>query len=351
MTERFTVSVALCTYNGGRYIQELFDSLRAQERLPDEVVICDDGSADDTLEIVERFAASAPFPVRVDRNEQNLGPTKNFEKTINLCTSVLIATCDQDDIWMPEKLARAAHAFEEDPDLGFTFSDAELIDVAGQRQGQRLWEAVGFVGRRRALAEQGNLIELLVMHTFVTGATMTFRADLRGIITPIPDGWFHDAWIALLGSFVRPYRMISEPLLLYRIHPDQQIGVPETRSGDGPVATRWTDWKLRLRQVPNFGGAATNRAKRRTLALAYEFAADRFATAVVRYLESTGREPHPEASATLDELRQRAEHLRIRSKLPMRRRERLPMILQEARTGRYGRYSAGMLSALQDLLY
>ena len=78
------LSVAMCTYNGARYLQEQLESIAAQTRLPDELVVCDDCSSDGTRAILEEFKARVTFPVRLYFNEQNLRVWKNFEKAISL---------------------------------------------------------------------------------------------------------------------------------------------------------------------------------------------------------------------------------------------------------------------------
>ncbi|MBC7931137.1 MAG: glycosyltransferase, partial [Rubrivivax sp.] len=98
---RTRLSIAMCTYDGGRYLAEQLASIAAQTRAPDELVVCDDRSRDETTSIVRRFAETAPFPVRLYVNEQNLGSTRNFEKAIGLCEGELIALSDQDDVWLP----------------------------------------------------------------------------------------------------------------------------------------------------------------------------------------------------------------------------------------------------------
>ncbi|MCA1556539.1 MAG: glycosyltransferase, partial [Acidobacteria bacterium] len=83
-------SIALCTYNGARYLPAQLDSIAAQTLLPDELVICDDCSTDETRDVITSFAARAPFAVRLYVNEVNLGSTKNFEQAISLCTGDII---------------------------------------------------------------------------------------------------------------------------------------------------------------------------------------------------------------------------------------------------------------------
>src|SRR5215467_4239016 len=105
------LSVALCTYNGSRFLQEQLGSIGSQSRPPDELVICDDGSSDDTVDIIKRFALNAPFPVKLEVNASNLGSTKNFELAVSLCCGDVIALSDQDDVWDATKLAKIERVF------------------------------------------------------------------------------------------------------------------------------------------------------------------------------------------------------------------------------------------------
>ncbi|HEV2835287.1 MAG TPA: glycosyltransferase, partial [Pyrinomonadaceae bacterium] len=98
------LSIALGTYNGAVYLKEQLESIAAQTRTPDELVISDDQSTDDTLRLIEEFAATAGFPVPLSVNESNLGTAKNFEKAISLCRGDVILLSDQDDVWHSDKL-------------------------------------------------------------------------------------------------------------------------------------------------------------------------------------------------------------------------------------------------------
>src|SRR5580658_5936011 len=90
------ISIAMCTYNGSPFLDEQLQSIVSQRRLPDEMVICDDGSSDKTISILRDFAGLATFPVQVFRNEKRLGPAKNFEKAISHCGGDIIILSDQD---------------------------------------------------------------------------------------------------------------------------------------------------------------------------------------------------------------------------------------------------------------
>ncbi len=223
--KRLSISVAMCTFNGSRFLPEQLASIAGQSRLPDEMVICDDGSTDTTLEIVEKFSRGAPFPVRLIRNPENLGSTKNFEKATSLCTGDLIALSDQDDIWMPEKLAIQGEMMERDADLGGVFSDAELIDARSTPLAKRLWAALSFTPAEQRMFGRDRGASILLRKYVVTGATFMVRASLREHYLPISEAWGHEAWVAWILAIYSHLRLIEQPLIRYRIHASQQVGI------------------------------------------------------------------------------------------------------------------------------
>ena len=204
--------------------------MRYRER--SEVVYVNDGSKDDTLAILDRFAAAAPFPVRPHRNPATLGTTLNFNRAIGLCTGDIIFLCDQDDIWHPDKLARFAAEFAN-PAVGLVASDLELIDAGGRPLGRRVWTELPFTPDMQQAVEAGQGPLLWTRYNTITGSAAAFRASLRDIIWPIPPAWNHDAWIALIAAAVSRVRLIREPLTFYRVHAGQQIGSkPRTLRGE-----------------------------------------------------------------------------------------------------------------------
>lgn len=224
-----TISVALCTYNGERFLPGQLASIARQTRLPDQVVICDDGSSDRTIEIAEAFARSVPFRVEVHRNAVNLGSTRNFEQAILACTGSLIALSDQDDLWHPDRLRRSEEELEWHPEAGLVFTDGEVIDDNGDRIGVRLWENFELVGMRKEELRGGNFIPM-TRKRFVTGATVMFRARYRPYCFPVGDRWVHDGWLAALIGSIASIRLIDEQLIEYRQHSSQQIGLGPGRA-------------------------------------------------------------------------------------------------------------------------
>lgn len=108
-----TIAVVIATYNGALFIREQLDSVLNQTLLPNEIVVCDDNSADNTWEIIEEYNQKYPKLFKIYQNKERKGPHKNFKSAFNYTTSDLIAPCDQDDIWFPEKLERSVRAIED----------------------------------------------------------------------------------------------------------------------------------------------------------------------------------------------------------------------------------------------
>lgn len=325
------ISVALCTYNGAQYLQDQLDSVSTQTRPPDELVVCDDASRDDTVAMVKEFAVRVAFPVRVVCNVVNVGSTKNFERAIALCDGDIIALCDQDDVWKRHKLRTLEAAFLHSECAVIAASDADLVDADGRPTGARLWDAVGFTPRLRAQFHAGDGLRVLMHRTCLTGATMAFRTELRGDVLPIPADWVHDAWIALIGSALGGIALIDEPLVAYRQHPRQQIGA----GGGGPTGL--------MSQVS---------AASRLTAEHFERLAGQF-EAVAAALRTLGPRVRDRDAAAL--LALHATHLRMRGQVRARPRySRGPAVVRELIRGNYGRFGVGFLgwkSIAADLLF
>jgi glycosyltransferase involved in cell wall biosynthesis len=217
-------SVALCTYNGARFLPQQLASILRQSRLPDEFIIRDDRSTDHTPALIEVFRREAPFPVDFKVNEQNLGAKKNFEQAIFACRGELIALSDQDDIWHRDRLARSELELLDHPEAGLVFSDGEVIDDFDQPTGGSLWQS--FLLSRRTLErlQSGDYLPL-AQRTFVTGATVMFRSRFAPLCFPGGQHWWHDGWLAMLIAGLAEVRPIDAKLISYRSHHSQQIGL------------------------------------------------------------------------------------------------------------------------------
>lgn len=330
-----TISVAMCTYNGAAYLPAQLESLAAQMRLPDELVVCDDDSSDQTVDLLKMFASSAPFPVRLYTNDSNLGPTKNFEKAIRLCTGDVIALCDQDDVWLSQKLARTESELEHARDAGVVFSDAELIDETGRYLGKRLWQELSADDDERVPAGRDKTWFELLPGATVTGATMAFRARYKNLVLPIPPNpqLIHDGWIALVVSCVARVMPLPEPLVLYRRHLHQQVGPRKRNQAPGGLTAL----------ITGQARSAADRANANTYAAALR-------TAMIVRDRLTATSSEFDSSKARAELSALIKHLEARANLNESVWLRLPSVLRELFSFRYSRFSNGTASALKDLI-
>lgn len=199
------ISIALATYNGATYLQSQLDSYIAQERKPDEIVVCDDVSTDDTVAILEAFQKNAPFQVRVINNLSNLGYTKNFEKALSNCSGDLIFLSDQDDIWRPEKIRIVEEVFQNNLDKYLIIHDGDLVD-------KDLFSH-GTTKLGQILAGYGT------DNSFITGALTSIRRELIQYALPIPDGIVgHDGWLHNIARLLGKRLVLSQTLQLIRRH-------------------------------------------------------------------------------------------------------------------------------------
>ena len=317
------LSIALATYNGERYLGEQLESILEQTRLPDELVVFDDASTDSTPAIVRGFAERAPFPVRFQVNAERLGSTRNFEEAIRACSGDIIFLCDQDDVWYPEKMARMEERFVSDPEAGAVFTDADVVDQDLRPFGPRLWHAVRFKQKDQARFAAHDALSVLLRRPVVTGATMAFRSSYRELILPMPEIWVHDAWISLLIGAVSHLAALPIPLIAYRQHSANQIGVPKR------------GWRGR------------HRRRRGNFALMYGPAIRCFEELRERLLKFKGH--FPESGRHFNRLEAKLVFLHARSRLPLKRWRRLRGALHELVALRYHRYAKGMGSFLADL--
>ncbi len=218
-----SVSVAMCTYNGVRFLPAQLDSISRQTHLPGELVIQDDGSNDGTAELIERFGRNAPFPVRFQVNPQRKGPARNFEACLARCTGDVVVLTDQDDIWLPDRVERTVAAYH-DAAVTFTYADAPLVDDAGTLLGRTIFATVPVRSADRSLlAKGGDLMPLILRYGVLYGATMSIRREIFDAAAPFPSGWSHDEWLSLVGAAIGRAACMA-PVMQYRQHSAQVVG-------------------------------------------------------------------------------------------------------------------------------
>jgi glycosyltransferase involved in cell wall biosynthesis len=324
-----TVSVALCTYNGARYIEEQVLSILNQSVPVAEIVLSDDGSTDDTVAIARRTLADinlkgavAPVHLRVIENAAPLGVARNFEQALGACAGDFIALCDQDDIWHPRRLERLMQAFAGRPEVLLVHSDAALVAEDGSSLGMTLFDALEVTQSEKAEIHSGHGFDTLLRRNLVTGATTMVRAELVTRAAPFPASWIHDEWMAIIAAASARFDLVNESLTDYRQHGGNQIGARKLSLRD----------KIRKLREP--------RLERNTHLVAR-------AIALVSTLEELGASVPLES---LEKARLKLAHEELRFDLPAHRVQRIIPILREGRSGKYSRYSRGRADMVRDLL-
>lgn len=210
-----TVSIALATYNGEKYLREQIDSFFSQTYENLEIIVSDDCSTDSTLDILKEYKKSHKLKYSV--NKKNLGFVKNFEKAVSMCKGEYIALADQDDIWMPQKIEKLVNHIG---DYSLACSDSELIDENGNVFSH------SFQRYSNNYIADEKQFEVLVFRNFVVGCTSLLKKDFIDKVLPIPDGvHHHDWWFALTASIMNGIKYIDEPLIRYRQHSENDTGV------------------------------------------------------------------------------------------------------------------------------
>lgn len=326
--DRLSVSVALCTHNGARYIAEQLRSILHQTVMPAQVVVSDDASTDATVQIVRdvfsRFRAdhngTAPV-LTLLRNAEPLRVTANFEQATLACTGDLIALSDQDDVWVPERLARMIDEFHQRPELTLLHSDARLVDDQGNPLGGTLSEAIGFTARERRHIHEGNAVDVLLRRNVVTGATTVFRRSLLDAAAPFPEAWVHDEWLAMIASIVGRVNFLPDTFTDYRQHDTNQIGASK------PSLTQ------------KIGRVSEPRAQRNRRLLARAAA-----------LESQLHEIAGVSDRMIMVVAAKRRHEEARNSLPRARALRVFPIIRMALRGGYRRFGRARYDIMRDLL-
>lgn len=217
----FLISVVIATHNGAAHLDEQLESIAKQDLLPYEMIISDDGSEDDTVQIAKQFAGRAPFRVEVRVNDTALGYGENFLRAAELAKGDLIAFCDQDDVWMPGKLARCIEPFQNPAVMMVVHESVLADDLLGPQPGRRL--RTGIVSR----AVRANPMH--VPH----GSHLLFRRQLLDLLPPAqrPVSGYghhprqtHDEWAHFASVTFGDVRYIKDKLILFRRHAKAESG-------------------------------------------------------------------------------------------------------------------------------
>lgn len=232
------ISIALASYNGQEYILEQLESFSSQTRLPDEVVISDDCSTDETIELIRKFSLSAPFVVRLYLNEVNLGYAQNFANALSKTTGDLIFLSDQDDVWFPNKINDIYNIAISSEAL-LIMNDAEITDRNLSPSG------LSKLNQIKAMGFKSN--------KFVMGCCAAIKRDLLDLTLPIDSSFpAHDTWISWFAEFMGLKLVCSEIMQYYRRHETNESQYSANKVVNESTLTKF--WS-RVRLAANDSGA------------------------------------------------------------------------------------------------
>ena len=197
------ISVCMATYNGEKYIKEQIDSILCQLKEDDELIISDDGSKDTTLHIINSFKDNR---IKIFPNKGGKGFVRNFENAIKHSTGDYIFLCDQDDIWMSNKVEKVLKQLQE---YDLIVHDAELIGAEGESLQRNYYSTLH--------TSKGFFMNL--WKTRFLGCCMAFRRELKKDIIPFPKNTVgHDYWIGMYALSKYKVLFMEESLIYYRRH-------------------------------------------------------------------------------------------------------------------------------------
>ncbi len=230
------VSVLLASYNGEKYIREQLDSILNQTFSDLSIVISDDLSVDGTPAIIREYEEQYPGRVRSLRNSERSGSAQNnFFRLLKSAADDYIMLCDQDDVWLPDKVEVTLREMKK---LEAEWGEAVPLLVHGDlsvtdKEGGILQKSMA---EYQKIAVHDNRFSHYLVENNITGNTVMINRALLGFLADVPkECVMHDWWLGLLASCFGRISYIDRPLVLYRQHGENQMG---SKSGKEQYAER-----------------------------------------------------------------------------------------------------------------
>lgn len=218
------ISVIVATYNGAKYIIEQLDSLRLQTRQPDELIISDDCSTDDTVSLVQNYIDKFQLKNwKLQKNTKNKGFQKNFLDLLVLSKGEIIFFADQDDIWHPKKLELMERTLQNNEQIWTLCCGYHFVDAVGNKlSSSRL--------KSRKRKDDGN-IQAVLFADFLNwwsypGMSMAIRRNMLEYIHTLnfPDLIAHDWAFNLISCYQKHFYFLDKDLVSYRQHDENVLG-------------------------------------------------------------------------------------------------------------------------------
>lgn len=222
-----SLTCVMCTYNGGEYIYEQLESISKQTIRINKLVICDDASQDETIDIITLWMKTVNIVVELYRNPQPLGCIKNFEKALSLADGDYIFFADQDDIWLSNKVELTLKKMKEIEAIKgsntpcLVHSDLRVVDKNLTLIHESFLENQGL----SHIEDSSKQIYSLIVQNFITGCTIVINNALKKSALPFPENiTMHDHWLAIVASLIGEIGFVDAPTILYRQHGNNTVG-------------------------------------------------------------------------------------------------------------------------------
>jgi glycosyltransferase involved in cell wall biosynthesis len=224
------ISICMATYNGEQFLKQQLDSIIAQSNQDWQLLIRDDCSDDNTVHIIEDYAARVPDKIRlVTNNGSRLGASLNFGKLLEYADTKYIMFSDQDDVWLPNKIELTLNAMKAAeqiyPDRPILIhTDLQVTDSQLNPIAHSLWSY------QKLFSEAGDNLNRIMALNVVTGCTAMINKRARAVSTPIPEeAIMYDWWLALNVCRHGKIIYVSIPSVLYRQHSKNRLGAQKAR--------------------------------------------------------------------------------------------------------------------------
>lgn len=324
-----TISVCMATYNGEKFIAQQLHSIFNQSLKPNQLIIFDDCSCDQTIEIIKRVTKNFDFEVKININDSKLGVVKNFEKAISNSSSDIIVLADQDDLWDSNRLHHVLSIFNN-KEIDYYFSDSKIIDSYGNIQPDSLWKRRSFRKKLVNNFNKNQLPVLLKYENFIYGMTLAFKSNVLNAVIPIDSKssfLTHDAWIPMILSGLN-YKGYADcySTTYYREHTDQEAGPGKNISLVSKFIFSLKNRRLHDNDLQcDFDKIAERISNFKNLSNCnYKFS---------------------------KHFKNKASHLRFRANLgELSFFDRLRNIIREVVSGNYNKYSSSKLASIRDLI-
>ncbi len=222
-----TIAILLTTYNGERHIEELLASLENQSNSAFDLFIRDDGSSDQTIKQILAFQSDSNISMRLLPEGENIGASQNFAYLLEYALKYeqyrYFMFCDQDDVWLPNKIEQTQNTMTEKEKLNPTIpllihTDLQVVDENLALIDSSYWSY-------QNINPGYDSLNRLLIQNIITGCTVVINRALAEITLPLSrDAIMHDWWLGLIAASLGKIEALPQSTVKYRQHSANDIG-------------------------------------------------------------------------------------------------------------------------------